>query len=120
MKRWLITVTTIVLLGVTPMAMADRDHERGRGWHKDDDRSDERMKMRVRDPHKYHDRRHRRDNGWHRGHHRKPQWHRDHDRGDRRHRHGYRDHHRYDRDRDRGGVIIGIGDDHGGVVIWNR
>ncbi|MFC4258235.1 hypothetical protein ACFOZ5_04210 [Marinobacter lacisalsi] len=119
MRRWLIALTTLVLLGTAPVVMADRDHhERGREWHQEGERSDGRMRMRVRDSHEYHRRHHHRDNGWHHGHHKKRRWHHDNDRRDRRHRQGYRDHHRYDRDR--GGIVIGIGDDRQGVVIWNR
>ena len=119
MNRWLITATTIIFLITTPLAMADRDHhERGRDWHKEHGRSDGRIKMRVRDPHEYHYRHHQRDNGWHRGHDRKHRWDRDDYRRD--HRHGYRDLQRYDRDRNRGGVVIGIGGDRQGVVIWDR
>ena len=121
MKRWLIALTAIALLGSAPAAMADRDHhDRGRDWHKQEDHSDGRMRMRVRDPHEYRDRQGHRDHDWHRGHHRKHQWHRDNHRRDDRYRNGYRDHSRHNRDDHRGGVVIGIGDDHQGLVIWNR
>lgn len=117
-KRWLVVVSMIVLLGIAPVATADRDHDRGREWHREHNHSDGRMKMRVRDSHEYHGRRYHRDDRWHHGHHKKHRRHHWHDRRDRRHRHGYRDHHRYGRDR--GGITIGIGDDRQGVIIWNR
>lgn len=127
MKRLLIALMTIGLLGVSPLTMADPDRNES-GFLKAHDRHDGYLSKRVHREHPgYRGRGHYKHKHHKYRHHKGPKWHhreRHNGRHYRDDRHHYRDghykHRRSYRGDDRNGAFFGIADGDRGVLIWNK